>query len=296
LKLNLGVPQGSMGVRRAPPVPTKRKSVTFDFPPGTTLKASRTSRSQLSRSAALALAGKQMLKKENDALRTTLARMASGIVPGLMSGGIASTNGGSAELQKVRERLVAAQTLSSGLGDVQRKIRAKVAELNALDSQQASYRNGVMNRIAVLRNELKARGAALNAQMRRIKTPQDRAAVVQQRANLAMKRDGLVAGIQANAVTYNTGVAQRRTDLQASLAALSSEYESAQRASQDAVSLQRRATELSSVIEVPPVSMTPRRRRSRRQPLPKPRRSRSRRSPPRARQSARSTRKKKMGS
>lgn len=284
-----------MGVRRAPPVPTKRKSVTFDFPPGTTLKASRTSRSQLSRSAALALAGKQLLKRENDALRTTIARMASG-VPGLMSGGIASTNGGSAELQKVRERLVAAQTLASGLGDVQVKIRSKVAELNALDTQQASYRNGVMNRIAVLRNELKARGAALNAQMRRIKTPQDRAAVVQQRANLAMKRDGLVAGIQASAVTYNTGVAQRRTDLQTSLAALSSEYESAQRASQDAASLQRRATELSSVIEVPPVSLTPRRRRSRRRPLPTPRQTRVRRSPPRARRSARSTRKKKMGS
>lgn len=288
-----------MGARRAPPVPTnktKGKSVTFDFPPGTTLRASRISRSQLSRSAALALAGKQLLKRENDALRTTIARLASGIIPGLMSGGTASINGGSVELQKVRERLVAAQSLASGLGDVQVKIRSKVAELNALDSQQASYRNGVMNRIAVLRNELKSRGAALNAQMRRIKTPQDRAAVVQQRANLAMKRDGLVAGIQANAVTYNTGVAQRRTDLQTSLAALSSEYESAQRASQDAAALQRRATELSSVIEAPPVSMTPRRRRSRRQPVPAPRRYRMRRSPPRARQSARSSRKKKMGS
>ena len=262
----LGVQQDhkAMGVRRVPPI--KAQSVSFSFPPGMTLRATRTSRSQMRLSAERALAEKRMLKKQNDELRNALSGLVlrggmTGIGGGMLPGSLASRNAGSGELQKLREDIVTAQSQSAGLSDIQTRIRSIVAELTSLDTQQALYRNDVMRQIKVLKDELASRSSRLATQAQRIRTPQDRATITQMRANLAMQRDQAVSRIMADASTYKSGVAQRRTNLQASLASSTTELESAQRASQNLVALQRRATELSKIIEPPAITRSRVRRR-----------------------------------
>jgi hypothetical protein len=260
-----------MRVRRARPI--SAKSLSFQFPPGTTLKATRTSHGQLSRSLALAQTDKKYLAKENNALRRALSGWALGLVPGMLSGGISAGNSGSTELQKVRERLVGAQTQSSGLADLETRMRSMTSQLNALDVQQTLYRRGVMKRIAEVKKTLMIKTVSLKSQQSRIKTPLDRAAIVQQITSLKMSSDRVGADIRSSVIAYNTDVAQRRTKLLADLAAATSEYQSAQRASQDLVALQRRASELSKVVESP-IIPGPRRRSPQTPRRPSPRATR----------------------
>jgi len=255
-----------MGVRRVPPIDAR--SLSFTFPPGMTLKATRTSRSQMRLSAERAMAEKRMLKKQNDELRNALSGLVlrGGLGGGFGLGGAfpsnASRNAGSIELQKLREDIVTSQSQSASLADLQTRMRSIVAELTSLDTQQANYRSDMMRQISVLKGELAARTSRLATQAQRIKTPQDRAAVTQLRTNLAMQRDQAVSRILGDASTYKSGVAQRRTNLQASLASTASELESAQRASQNLAALQRRANELSKIVEPPAATRSRVRRRT----------------------------------
>ena len=255
-----------MGVRRVPPIDAR--SLSFTFPPGMTLKATRTSRSQMRLSAERAMAEKRMLKKQNDELRNALSGLVlrGGIGGGFGLGGTfpsnASRNSGSGELQKLREDIVTAQSQSARLADLQTKIRSIVAELTSLDTQQAMYRTDMMRQISVLKGELAARTSRLATQAQRIRTPQDRAAITQLRTNLALQRDQAVSRILGDASTYKSGVAQRRTNLQATLASTATELESAQRASQNLAALQRRANELSKIVEPPAATRSRVRRRT----------------------------------
>jgi len=255
-----------MGVRRVPPIDAR--SLSFTFPPGMTLKATRTSRSQMRLSAERAMAEKRMLKKQNDELRNALSGLVlrGGIGGGFGLGGTfpsnASRNSGSGELQKLREDIVTAQSQSARLADLQTKIRSIVAELTSLDTQQALYRTDMMRQISVLKGELAARTSRLATQAQRIKTPQDRAAITQLRTNLALQRDQAVSRILGDSSTYKSGVAQRRTNLQATLASTATELESAQRASQNLAALQRRANELSKIVEPPAATRSRVRRRT----------------------------------
>lgn len=266
LSVNIILMYNRMGVRRVPPIDAR--SLSFTFPPGMTLKATRTSRSQMRLSAERAMAEKRMLKKQNDELRNALSGLVlrGGLGGGFGLGGAfpsnASRNAGSIELQKLREDIVTAQSQSAGLADLQTKMRSIVAELTSLDTQQALYRTDMMRQISVLKGELAARTSRLASQAQRIKTPQDRAAITQLRANLALQRDQAVSRILGDASTYKSGVAQRRTNLQATLASTASELESAQRASQNLAALQRRANELSKIVEPPAATRSRVRRRT----------------------------------
>jgi hypothetical protein len=255
-----------MGVRRVPPIDAR--SLSFTFPPGMTLKATRTSRSQMRLSAERAMVEKRMLKKQNDELRNALSGLVlrGGLGGGFGLGGAfpsnASRNAGSIELQKLREDIVTSQSQSARLADLQTRMRSIVAELTSLDTQQALYRTDMMRQISVLKGELAARTSRLASQAQRIKTPQDRAAITQLRTNLAMQRDQAVSRILGDASTYKSGVAQRRTNLQATLASTATELESAQRASQNLAALQRRANELSKIVEPPAATRSRVRRRT----------------------------------